>query len=326
MAGAHQLLDTLLGQWKTGHDAELRVFCENGSLKVSMTANLGLWKAPPDGLWPKHPGIWNLRKESPSRQRRRERRAAERGQYFGNTSVTGKASSERAAEEIATVAAAENAMTAAGEKAAGKKVDEPEEKGYDESVSAEATGLIVAAAKVVVSVESVEEASTSSMGCKQLAKVDCWNCDSAFSPDHQCDTVSPASCSSPLPTPASIVAKAEPPPLKGLKSKENFPPVLLPLCHYCCHLGSGVNPVHYYLQCLCAERPCSCQCYCTEQQIEHKKQFFPSGFSKTLVCVAAEDRPRARAVAEERTIKLKGYRPCEDQNCISDHLSANNSH
>ena len=27
--------------------------------------------------------------------------------------------------------------------------------------------------------------------------------------------------------------------------------------HYCCHLGSGDNPVHYYQQCLCSEKTCT---------------------------------------------------------------------
>ena len=27
----------------------------------------------------------------------------------------------------------------------------------------------------------------------------------------------------------------------------------LPLCHYCCHRGSGNHPVHYFVQCMCDE-------------------------------------------------------------------------
>ena len=84
-----------------------------------------------------------------------------------------------------------------------KKVDEKsvtEEQAYDKSVSMEATGLKVAAEKVVAGI-------TSSVGSQQLDQVACWNCEQALSPDHQCDTVSPASSFSPLPTPVSTVVK-----------------------------------------------------------------------------------------------------------------------
>ena len=126
----------------------------------------------------------------------------------------------------------------------------------------------------------------------------------AFTPDHQCDTssVSPA-----LPTPV-------------LRCEETPPSAHLPLCHYCCHLGSGLNLVHYYLQCLCTDKVCTCKCYCSEQQLEHNRQFFPGGFSTN--CVDVKDRPRAREVAEERANKLdyKGkpmaQRPCESEACI----------
>ena len=101
-------------------------------------------------------------------------------------------------------------------------------------------------------------------------------------------------------------------------------PAPLPLCHYCCHKGSGLHQVHYYLQCLCSDKVCSCQCYCTEMQLEHKKVFFPSGFS--VKCVEPKDRPKARTVAEARANRLdfKGLpmanRPCEDENCVLDHI------
>ena len=40
----------------------------------------------------------------------------------------------------------------------------------------------------------------------------------------------------------------------------------LPMCHYCCHSnGNRQNPVHYLEQFFCADKVCSCQCYCTEE-------------------------------------------------------------
>ena len=96
----------------------------------------------------------------------------------------------------------------------------------------------------------------------------------------------------------------------------------LPLCHYCCHLGSGDNPVHYFLQCLCEEKVCNCQCYCSEEQLVHKKKFFPGGFSGSLVPVSPGDRPRAKSVGEARANKLDfrgvpmASRPCDNENCL----------
>ena len=93
------------------------------------------------------------------------------------------------------------------------------------------------------------------------SKVQCWNCDGDMTHDHQCGLLAPVSL--------------EP------ESEEHN----LPLCHYCCHLGSGDNPVHYYQQCLCSEKTCNCRCYCTEEQLLHRKQFFPDGFSGPMVPV-----------------------------------------
>ena len=78
-------------------------------------------------------------------------------------------------------------------------------------------------------------------------------------------------------TPSKILEDAEIPAGKtesevhegaGARVVENqLPP--LPLCHYCCHRGSGKDPVHYFMQCVCDDWPCTCWCYCTEAQLEH---------------------------------------------------------
>ena len=138
----------------------------------------------------------------------------------------------------------------------------------------------------------------------------CKNCERKFTSGHQCDD-----------SPAPPITSSED--TVTVPGKESPTPVPLPLCHYCCHLGSGLNPVHYHLQCLCPDMVCSCQCYCSEEQLEHKRKFFPSGFS-AVKCVDVKDRPRARAIAEARANKpdYKGVpmsqRPCDDENCILD--------
>ena len=134
-----------------------------------------------------------------------------------------------------------------------------------------------------------------SASCQPLpAEVKCWNCDQLMTPDHQCDSAAVSL------VPESVVKKHPP---------------LLPLCHYCCHLGSGDNPVHYYLQCLCAESACSCQCYCTEEQLLHRKQFFPGGFCGPMVPVDPLDRQNAKSVAEKRIAKWPIW-PCESDTCV----------
>ena len=120
----------------------------------------------------------------------------------------------------------------------------------------------------------------------------CKNCHGTMSADHQCDD---------LKSPVSVVEEKPPP---------------LPLCHYCCHRGSGKDPVHYFLQCVCDDWPCTCWCYCTDAQIEHKKLVYPAGFGLPgykVKTVSAEDRPKARALAEARTGKA---RPCDNPSCM----------
>ena len=114
-----------------------------------------------------------------------------------------------------------------------------------------------------------------------LKKSECLNCEAEMTPDHQCEA----------------------------KNSD-----ALPLCHYCCHKGSGENPVHYFEQCLCADKVCSCQCYCTDEQLKHKLQFYPRG-SCTLVCVDIKDRSRAKEVAEKRIGQWPIF-PCTSENCV----------
>ena len=134
----------------------------------------------------------------------------------------------------------------------------------------------------------------------------CSNCEGKFTPGHQCDD-----------SPAPLISASK----CAVLGKESPTPAPLPLCHYCCHLGSGLNPVHYYMQCLCADKVCSCQCYCTEEQLKHKRKFFSSGFIGNN-CVDINDRPRAKAIAEARANKLDyrgipmAQRPCEAETCI----------
>ena len=121
----------------------------------------------------------------------------------------------------------------------------------------------------------------------------CLNREGQMSADHQCEV--------PPSNPPTVTHEQLPSPL--------------PLCHYCCHLGSGENPVHYYLQCLCSDNPCSCQCYCSKEQLIHRKLFYPVDFSDGKP-IDPCDRPQALAIAEARCERNYGHRPCESENCV----------
>ena len=183
-----------------------------------------------------------------------------------------------AAEEAAT----ENAVAA--EQAATENVVAEEKV----MVEAEAENTFaVRQAEAVAAKEVGDGATTSCMD----SKVQCWNCNSAMTPSHQCD----------IPQESVIVAEEQPPPL--------------PLCHYCCHRGSGEYPVHYFMQCLCDEKECSCVCYCTDKQLEHKKLFYPGGFGGKVPVLPSE-RLAAMSVAEARTLKLRKHSQCTDSTCV----------
>ena len=131
-------------------------------------------------------------------------------------------------------------------------------------------------------------------------KPSCLNCKAEMTPKHQCE----AKCDVSVEKSTAILISGEAP------AHAHVP---LPLCHYCCHKGSGQNPVHYSEQCLCTDKVCSCQCYCTDEQLKLKLQLYPSG-SSVIVCVDVKDRPIAKEVAEKRITQWPMW-PCTSEYC-----------
>ena len=82
--GAKSSFWTLVNNWKTERNSELLLKSENGCLSVKFSADLGMWGAlSPPSRKPPHIDASRgnqgpRRGVRPSRQRRRERRAAER--------------------------------------------------------------------------------------------------------------------------------------------------------------------------------------------------------------------------------------------------------
>ena len=265
---AHNWVQTFVNQCKTGTQAELRLFCEGEHLKVTVCADLGRLTAQTGNF----SDCWGVPKCGPSRLRRREKRAAER--------VAKKAAAENAdakkvtadevvadkvaSEEVVAVKVHEYAAADAEKASALKEAAEKETAQKDavekEAADKEAVAKEVpekdaaeknAAEQEVAKNEAAEneaekkeaaEASTSCYGSKKQAKMSCWSCDVMFG-----DSPAPSSTSS-----EEVAAN---------KAEEQPSP--LPLCLYRCHRGSGKNPVHYFTQCVCSDRVCTCWCYCT---------------------------------------------------------------
>ena len=112
--GAQQWVKTYIDQCRTGKLAELHFYCEGGHLKVTMSADLGPVLHKNVNL----SGCRGGESGSPSRVRRRERRAAERAAAEHAAAVK-VADEKAAAEEVAAVGNA--AEKAAAEKCAAEK-------------------------------------------------------------------------------------------------------------------------------------------------------------------------------------------------------------
>ena len=218
MTGAHQLLQTFLDQCKTGNFAELRLTCEGGRLKANMFADLGPLRPevkPKTGDSGSYGG-----RVSPSRARRREKRASER-QLFA---MAGETAAEKASE-VDQVAAAGNAATEEAfaenaapwkgsvDYAAAAKAAESDEK--NTAAASEMTAM--KAAEVLVEkadgridtslrprtvedgklalvcsaktkCDELSDTETASTSRKLLSPdQNCWNCEAVFTPAHQCN-------------------------------------------------------------------------------------------------------------------------------------------
>ena len=121
-------------------------------------------------------------------------------------------------------------------------------------------------------------------------KTSCLNCEAEMAPDHQCEDTDNVT------VPAYLGS--------------------LPLCHYCCHLGSGDYPVHYFMQCMYDDEDCSCKCYCSGAQLEHKHHVFPARFLNVKPMDPVEV-PKAKVIVDKRTQRTRGYYPnCDSPSCV----------
>ena len=246
---AHQLLQTFLDQCKTGNFAELRLTCEGGRLKASMFADLGPLRPE---VRPKSEDFGNYGgRVSPSRARRREKRAAER-QLFA---TAGETSAEKA-READQVAAAGNAVAeeviagnaapwkGSTEDVAAARAAESDFKNtaaVSEMTAINAAGALVEKAdgKIDASLKAQDvklalkgSAETAETKCDELSDTEtaststkllstdqsCWNCSAAFTPAHQCN-------GSPEPVSGAPLAPKPPDPtVKSVDPGKTFAP------------------------------------------------------------------------------------------------------
>ena len=271
---------------------------------------------------------WGVPKCSPSRVRRRERRTAERDTVAAAEKVAAekaaaKADSVKVAEKNAEKASAVevNAVKVSAEKVSAEEVAADRvaadkvaaEKTAAENVVAEkfaakkVAAEKVAAEKVAAEKVAAENISTKKVSAEKIAA------EKESSEKRAAEKYAAEASTSCHGTMSADLQHADP--KSPVYVVEEQPPPL-PLCHYCCHRGSGKDPVHYFLQCVCPDWPCTCWCYCTDAQIEHKKLVYPAGFGLPgykVKTVSPEDRQEARAIAEARTGKA---RPCDNPSCM----------
>ena len=232
----------VVDQWKSGKSAELQLKCGNGHLKVSLCADFDLGPAVSSRSagTAGAPGDASGR-GSPSRLRRKLRRAAERAaaekaeQTAAEKVVAEMAAAEKAATErkVAEMAAAVKAVAV---KEAAEMMKAAETAATEKTVAEKAAVEKETAEKAV----TTESASTSSCGSERQMpseeKSSCLNCDAKLTPDHQCNVLEN-------------------------ESKVEVQHVPLPLCHYCCHRGTDEHPVHFFTVCICSDDKCTCHCY-----------------------------------------------------------------
>ena len=116
MDRAEAVFETFIAQWKSGGNAELNFFCERGQLRVTLCADVGPWRAPSG-----ESGNGGSPKQSPSRVRRRERRATERERSAAEVFAAEKAATEVAAAEKAAAEVAKAAAEVASTSSCGKE-------------------------------------------------------------------------------------------------------------------------------------------------------------------------------------------------------------
>ena len=153
---AHQWVKTFIDQCRTGKLAELHFSCERGHLKVTMCADLG-----PVG----HNNVnlsdcRGVQSGSPSRVRRRERRAAERA--AAEISAAVKVATERNAAEKAA------AEKCAAEKAATEKCD-AEKAAAEKSAVEKAAAEKRAAEKAAAEKSAAEKAAAEKHAAEKAA-------------------------------------------------------------------------------------------------------------------------------------------------------------
>ena len=312
MARVTAAVSEFLNIWACAGNASLKLDTKKGGCTVSFTANLGhpgalLLPTPAPPVSPSNPESSPSSTPSPLGQRYRGP-ASPCFQPTPSSSASqryrGSGDRQRSRVRAATHQAAAKLPGTAISPLKSAASEKKETCAKAETVS-----------ETILKGTSVKTELTGDMGsasCQPLpAEVKCWNCDQLMTPDHQCDSVAISS---------QLNGKSPPtPPItsEGVVDVK-LPP--LPLCHYCCHRGIGSGPdnpgaVHYLLQCLCPDRVCSCQCYCTEEQMVHRVKFYPDGFkASTMVPVDPADRPRAKEIAEARYDKLCKW-PCESPDC-----------
>ena len=166
-----KLLRQLLNSWKVGKSSELKLNCENGVMKVTMTADLGEWVQHQSSESGDMGYQGSRRRASPSYLRRQERRAAARA--ADSLPVVKEAS----AEEAAAAKPSSRTCTKCGQPCRGH---------------AGPTGLKCSNAQLTTSTpEKIRNTSLSASlqltPVKEIRVEECSNCEELMTLTHQCE-------------------------------------------------------------------------------------------------------------------------------------------
>ena len=231
-AGAQQLLHTLLDQWRTGHDGELRISCQGGHLKVNLFADLGPWAKQPDVSWPSGWGYRQASKSSPSQARRRERRAAERSaEVTAEKAVAEELLAEKAdAEELSAEKAAVEELSA--RKAAAEEV-----------AAKEFAAKNLAAEKAAAKVLAAEKAAAEVLAAEKAAAAEVLRAENASAENAAAEKAAAAAA-------AAKAAEEKASKLKAAEEKASTS--CLGVSNSCLNCGGNMTPHHQ-----CPELPAS---------------------------------------------------------------------
>ena len=194
VGGVMKLVRQVIGNWKVGKNCELKLNCESGVMKVTMTADLGSWIQPTSKSSESGNSVHQgpRRRAGPSYLRRQQKRATERVAAAAAAAAEQTAQEETDDVDTVSPAAPATPVPAAppGSQQAGrtcKKCGQPC-RGHTGPPGARCSDApINTSTPEKLRGPSSPSTSILTTPAREEARAeDCWNCGEVMSPTHQC--------------------------------------------------------------------------------------------------------------------------------------------